>query len=261
MPSTAEHELTGSRSTLLGYGDQEEAMGASVDLYGGRDPRDVATYGLAEAARYLRLPATTLHAWVIGQAYETRAGRKRRVQPVILVPRSRPVLLSFWNLTEAYVLATIRRHHQVSLQKVRKALRFVQDELELKRPLIEQEFLTDGVDLFVDRYGRLINASQVGQVAMRKLLEASLRRIERDPRGLADRLFPWSKDPAERRVVEIDPRRAFGRMVITGTGVPTEAVAERWRAGDTIPDLSRDYRLDQNVIEDALRWELGGSPQ
>lgn len=231
-----------------------------MDLYGGKDPRDVPTYGVAEAARYLRLPTTTLQAWSVGQAYQTQGGRLRRVQPVITVAKRRPILLSFWNLTEAYVLATIRRHHRVPLQKVRKALRFVQDELDLKRPLIEQEFLTDGVDLFVDRYGRLINASRAGQMAIRKLLEASLRRIERDPRGLANRLFPWSKDPTEPRVVEIDPRRSFGRMVIAGTGVPTEAIADRWRAGDRIPDLSRDYRIPQDKIESVIWWEVGGSP-
>jgi len=111
---------------------------AKVDLYQGRDPRDVPTYGIREAASYMRLPPTTLREWVTGPAR------------VIPLAGGRPPLLSFWNLVEAYVLASLRRGHQVPLQRVRKALRFVERELDTARPLIEQEFLTDGLDLFVE---------------------------------------------------------------------------------------------------------------
>lgn len=41
---------------------------AQVDLYRGRDPRDVPTYGIREAASYMRLPPTTLREWVTGSA-------------------------------------------------------------------------------------------------------------------------------------------------------------------------------------------------
>jgi hypothetical protein len=144
---------------------------ANVDIYQGRDPRDVPTYSIREAASYMRLPPTTLREWVSGPAR------------VIHLAGGRPPLLSFWNLVEAYVLAALRRRHQVPLQRVRKALRFLERELDTERPLIEQEFLTDGLDLFVDYYGKLVNASRAGQTEIRSLLEASLERVERDPRG------------------------------------------------------------------------------
>jgi hypothetical protein len=111
---------------------------ANVDIYRGRDPRDVPTYSIREAASYMRLPPTTLREWVSGPAR------------VIQLAGGRPPLLSFWNLVEAYVLAALRRRHQVPLQRVRKALRFLERELDTERPLIEQEFLTDGLDLFVE---------------------------------------------------------------------------------------------------------------
>jgi uncharacterized protein (DUF433 family) len=215
------------------------------DIYDGRDPRDVPTYGVAEAAKYLLLPVGTLREWV--------AGRDR----VIQIDRGDRRLLSFWNLVEAYVLASLRRHHGVPLQRVRKALRFVERKLQLKRPLIEQEFLTDGLDLFVEEYGKLINASKEGQTEMRSILEASLARVDRDPRGLASRFFPWSRTPDEPRGVEINPRRAFGRLVIAGTGIPTAVIAERLRAGDSLQHLADDYRVSLDKIGTALRWELG----
>jgi uncharacterized protein (DUF433 family) len=218
---------------------------ANVDIYRGRDPRDVPTYSIREAASYMRLPPTTLREWVSGPAR------------VIQLGGGRSPLLSFWNLVEAYVLAALRRRHQVPLQRVRKALRFLERELETERPLIEQEFLTDGLDLFVDYYGKLVNASRAGQTEIRSLLEASLQRVERDPRGLAERLFPWAREPGEPREVELDPRRAFGKLVIAGTGIPTAVIAERLRAGDTLEHLARDYHLVLDQVGAALRWELG----
>lgn len=218
---------------------------AKVDLYQGRDPRDVPTYSIREAAGYMRLPPTTLRQWVSGAVR------------VIPLAGTRPPLLSFWNLVEAYVLAALRRHHRVPLQRVRKALRFVERELDTPRPLIEQEFLTNGLDLFVEYYGKLVNTSRAGQTEIRSLLEASLRRVERDPKGLAERLFPWAREPEEPREVEIDPRRAFGKLVVAGTGIPTAILAGRLRAGETLGHLARDYNLKLDQVGAALRWELG----
>ena len=65
------------------------------------------------------------------------------------------------------MLAAIRRGHGVALQRLRKAIQFVQRELHVERPLIHAKFKTDGVDLFVDQWGKLVNASKDGQVAMR----------------------------------------------------------------------------------------------
>jgi uncharacterized protein (DUF433 family) len=194
----------------------------------------------------------------VGQVYETQGGRKK-AQPVILAPQRDPVMLSFWNLVEAHVLKSIRRGHGVSLQKVRKALSYVQRELDLDRPLIEQQFETDGVDLFVDMYGRLVAASKDGQLVMRDAMQAALRRIDRDPKGVAERFFPWSRDPSEPRAVQIDPRLSFGRPVVSGTGIPTEILAERFAAQESIAHLAEDYRLDPSLIEAALQWELGAA--
>jgi uncharacterized protein (DUF433 family) len=176
--------------------------------------------------------------------------------PLVTPAQRKPLMLSFWNLVELYVLATIRRRHDVSMPKVRRALNYVRKEANIDRPLVDQDFLTDGADLFVERYGTLINASQSGQQAMRAVLRKSLERIERDSDGLALRIFPWLRDPvAEPRAVEIDPFRAGGRLVLAGTAIPTEAIAERFRGGETLTALAEDYDLSAELIETALRWE------
>lgn len=154
----------------------------------------------------------------------------------------------------------------VSLQSTRRALEYVGRKLEHKRPLIEQDFLTDGADLFIEKLEQLadqdrtlralVNASRGGQLAARALLQATLRRVDRDPHGLISRIYPRAGQVEEPKHIEIDPRRAFGRPVVVGTSVPTEALAERFRAGDSLGELARDFRIATNIVESALRWEM-----
>ena len=223
-----------------------------------RDSRDVSNYTLAESARWLGLVPNTLRTWLVGQSYQTKAG-PRRAQPVVHPASSKPLGLSFWNLVECSVLATIRKDHEVSLQKVRRALTFVAKELGKRRPLIDQDFSTDGVHLFVERYGRLIAASEQGQTAMRDILEAGLTRIEGDESGLASRLFPWRSDPREPRIISVDPRVAFGQPVLVSTRVPVDVIFDRFRAGDSIDHLAEDYRVDRDRIEDLVRKWFGSA--
>lgn len=236
-----------------------------ADIYGGEDPRDLAAYSIVEAAGFLRLPTTTLRQWVLGHVYSTATG-KAKAQSVIVVPDGRPPSLTFWNLSEAYVLAAIRREHGVSLQSVRRALRYVAKELKVDRPLIRKQFLTDGVSLFVEKLETmqdedagvrsLINASAHGQMAARQLLQGALARVSRDPGGLISCLFPWVKDMGEPRRIEIDPRRAFGRPVIVNTRIPAEELSDRFSAGDSVAAIAKDFGLLPDVVQGVLQWEM-----
>jgi uncharacterized protein (DUF433 family) len=148
----------------------------------------------------------------------------------------------------------------------RKALDYVARELKHYRPLIGQDFLTDGMSLFVERLETmadtdagvrsLIDASHHGQLAARQLLEGALARVSRDTHGLIERIYPWVRNLDEPRRVEIDPRRAFGRPVVAGTRVPADELAERFAAGDGVEDIARDFRMDRGVVEGVLQWEM-----
>lgn len=222
------------------------------------DPREIGAYGIAEAAHYLSLPAATLRTWVRGRAYPTATGTQFS-EPLVRLPEPEEALLSFTNLVEAHVLAAIRRRHGVAMQKVRPALSFLEAKLRLAHPLAHQELLTDGVSLFTERFGQLLNLSRSGQLAVRELLEAHLRRIEHEPTGLALRLYPFSRgerDLLPPKLVVLDPRVAFGRPVIAGTSIRTEVIASRLKAGESVQELANDYGLGVPKIEEAIRYEL-----
>jgi uncharacterized protein (DUF433 family) len=215
-----------------------------TDLYQGRDPRDIPTYTIPDAARYLRIPAGTVRSWTVGRSYPVTEG-KRFFEPLITVPQQTPRLLSFTNLIEIHVLRAIRQHHKIQLDKVRTALDFLEAQLNVTHPLAHEEFRTDGISLFIERYGTLINASAQGQTQLKAVLTQHLERIEPDDSGLAIKLYPFTRsDEAHNpRIVVIDPRIAFGRLVIDGTGIPTRIIAERYKAGDSLQDLDRRLRL------------------
>ncbi|MHC5728523.1 MAG: DUF433 domain-containing protein, partial [Nostoc sp.] len=72
------------------------------------------------------------------------------------------------------------------------------------------------------------------------------------------KLYPFTRSSEEDspRVVVIDSRIAFGRLVIAGTGITTSVLAERYKAGDSIDELADDYECDRFKIEEAIRCEL-----
>ena len=92
---------------------------------------------------------------------------------------------------------------------------------------------------------------------MEDILEAHLRRIERDHHGLAIRLYPFTRRGTESpRLVSIDPLVAYGRPVITGSRVTTADVSDRFKAGESPEVLSSDYGRTPEEIWEAIRCEL-----
>ena len=228
-----------------------------TDFYREIDPRDIPTYSIDDAAHFLRIPRNTIRSWTAGRNYKTLKGLKT-FKPLIPTPNRKPRLLSFTNLIEIHVLRAIRKHHNIQISNVREALDFVEERFEVSHPLAREAFRTDGVDLFIKRYGSLINASKSGKEELKASFSAHLERIEPDNTGLAIKLYPFTlaNEEDNPKSVVIDPRIAFGRLVIVGTGIATDVLAERFEAGDSIEELAYDYELDRNKIEEAIRYEM-----
>ena len=229
-----------------------------MTIFNTTDPRDIPAYSISEAAHYLGVPSSTLRSWFAGQTY-SHQGVSRQFRAVIRPADPKRLGLSFSNLVEAYVLTAIRRKHRIGLQTTRRGLAFLTEKLGSKRPLLEEQFAAKGAELFVERVGEIINLSKNGQLEMADLIRAYLERVERDAKGLPIKLYPFmrSQPPREQpRTVVIDPRVSFGRPVITGTGIPTAALAEQFKAGDSVPVLAEEYGASEEAVWDAIRCEL-----
>jgi uncharacterized protein (DUF433 family) len=200
-----------------------------------------ARYDIARAAQFIHMNPSTLRNWAHGT---------KVFQPVLELPQRG--FLSFINLTEAYVLHAMRRRYEIPLPRVRNAIDYVESEMGVDHPLAFQQFKTDKVDLFVETAAGNVNASKRGQLRHAALM--ALERVEWES-GRPVALFPLLRERAESRPVKISPFIAFGQPVISGTRIPTRIVWQRFHAGESIEALARDYRLEKDKIEEAVRAE------
>jgi hypothetical protein len=129
-----------------------EEVGVQDERGGGLDRFATPLYSVAEAARYLDVPASTFATWTHG--YRRRpAGRREVVGGPVLtaLPRSgvRAPIIPFIGLAEGLVLAAMRRSG-VPLQRIRPALERLEEEFGLAHALASQRLYTDGAEVLFD---------------------------------------------------------------------------------------------------------------
>ena len=219
------------------------------------DPYGEPAYSLVEAARYLKLSPATLRSWFLGRDYPTARGVSQ-FAPVLKLAGKKPPALSFSNLIEAHVLRSLRTDHGIPLLGVRQALSYAERQLGIADLLRHEELRASGKELFLSRYGKLINLSASGQLAMRTVFDAHLRRIEWGPLRSAVRLYPFVTDGAgHAKPIIIDPKISFGRPVVGEAFVSTRTIVDRIDAGEAVANIARDYRLTPEAIEEAVLYE------
>ena len=213
-------------------------------------------YTMAQAARYLHLSPTTLRSWVVGRRYQTSSG-DRYFRPLISPPSSDDVRLSFPNLIEAHVLRSLRTRHEVPMSALRTALDYAENKFKIRRLLLRDDLRTAAGTVLIEQLGQLIDLGASGQIVLKELLTAHLKRIDRDVNGLPLRLFPvnTTRGVDGPRIVAVDPKIAFGRPIISGKGVRTLTIVERLDAGEDRTTVAADYQLEEHEIDEAILYE------
>lgn len=210
-----------------------------------RNIRYEPIYTPADISRYAHVPSATLRTW-------TGSGGRRQV----LRPAGSGVApFSFINLIEAHVLAALRKRHDVPMQRVRKAIRWMREHFGKRHPLAEVDIEAFGREIFVDHMGMKVAATAGGQSVIPEIMRLYLQRVERDAAGPV-RFYPlttWQGCP--KRIV-MDPCVEFGRPVISGTRIETVMLFDRYSGGESLGDLAADYGLDLTAVEEALRCEI-----
>ncbi len=161
-------------------------------------------------------------------------------------------------MVELHVLNAIRRYHKVPLEKVRQGVAYLQNSYGMEHPLAYKKLYTDGIDLFIEHLGNLVNASRSGQLVIPEIVQIYLKRIEWDEADNPVKLYPFTrtKETELPRLIVINPTVFFGKPVLEGTGIPTNILALRYAAGDSIEELAVDYDCDRLKVEEAIRYEL-----
>ena len=217
------------------------------------DPREVPLYWLSEVALFTGVPASTLKRWV-GQISASEA--VIQPPPDEYQQQSREARLSFSNLLEAHVLDAARKR-DIPIVRMRRGLDYLREQIGPEpHPLLSHEFYAvKGIrDVFVrtleegNGAGTPLNISRQGQLALSDVLDEHMKRIEWDRTG------PVRLLPVRSEHVVIDLHVSGGKPVIKGTGISAVVLAGRWRAGDSVDDLARGYRLPINDVREAIRY-------
>jgi uncharacterized protein (DUF433 family) len=217
-------------------------------------PDEIPNYTIEESARYLHVEYAKVAYWVLGDD---------RVPPLSTIFTRRPILLSFKNLVECFVLESLRKIHGVSLQEIRKSTQKLRIARPSKYPLADYDLHTEnGRFIYLDEYGQQLTClTKSGQMVFRDIVMPFLKRVERNERGIAKRLFPFTrrehlKSPTDApRVVMIDPQVAFGMPVLVNSRISTAFLLSRKRGGASVQQLAADYGRPETEIEEALRLE------
>ena len=214
---------------------------------------EMANYSPIEAVRYFHIPSSTLSYWT------------DEPNRLVVLPSEEPPLLSFKNLVELYVLEGLRKIHGVHTSRIRSAINFLLETEKSRHPLADYDIRTEGKNVLFYKRGKPLNASLWGQYEIEEIVGGYLRRIDRDPYGVALRIFPYTK--AEQltnreqppKTIEINPAVCFGLPVLRDSRLTTGFLASRFRGGDSVPSIAQSYGRSVAEIEEAIEWELGGS--
>lgn len=218
-----------------------------------RNPWEIPNYTLEEGGRYLHVPDTTLRYWIIGEA---------GAAPLTTVYSRKPLLLSFKNLVELYVLESLRNIHDVGIWRIRRDVEELRREKSSKYPLADYQLATRSGRIYLEGDGNeLVNLSAGGQHAFKDILIPFLKRVDRNTKGIAERLFPFTRAEHQRspgnapKVVVIDPVIAFGKPVLVNSRISTAFLLSRRKGGATVQQLAADYGRPEADIEEALYLE------
>jgi len=196
-----------------------------------------------EAARYLKMPESTLDGWLAD------GSRQPLVHAVHPERRGWP-RVPFVGIVEAYVLRTLRELG-FSMPDIRRAADLARSEFEDPYALASERIATDGVGLFVRVADESVVHAPDRQLAIPEVISKYLTYISWDATGGPERLR-LPQYPSEAEVI-IDPRFGWGAPVLAKSKVPVEALVSLWRTGEPISVVAEEYDLPADVVEDVLR--------
>ena len=205
-------------------------------------------YSFAEADHLAGATAGTTRRWIKGYGY-VRNGKRIEQPPV--TPRTADVVAaSFFDLLEVVVISRLKKYG-LSLGAVRRMVKNCVDLFEYERPLVQARFKTDGREVFVDQGDRLVEVGRrKREAAWNLVLEPFLAELHYTDEW-ADQWRPLGPE----QPILVDPEYGFGQPVIEGSGVRTEIIIERIRAGDLPDEIAKDFNVTSLQVYRAIQYE------
>jgi uncharacterized protein (DUF433 family) len=216
---------------------------------------DREVYDERLAAEVLGIAQPTLHYWLEGGNQ-----RGRRYEPVLRPEATGSKVVTWGEFVEARYLREYRRTLGAPLSSLRAFIQYLRAELNLSYPLARSRpwvgpdhrlFIVaqEEAGLPTDLWAAV--EPHTGVTMLLPPAEAFLDRVEfdGDENGMVVRLRPAGPGSP----VVIDPEVRFGSPAVNG--IPTDALGEQVRAGDSIESIVQDFNLELDDVIAALDYE------
>jgi uncharacterized protein (DUF433 family) len=220
----------------------------------------VPLYTVGEAAQFLGVPSSTFSTWAWGYVRRPVGRAEVRGESIVTsvqAERGFPAI-PFIGLAEGMVLAAFRRAG-VSMQHIRKAVSVLDREIGIEHALASRKLYTDGAVILFDYAerggGELSELTEVvtQQRVFSPIVSEYLKRVDY---GEDDWAVTLVSPATVQRVVEVDPSRGFGQPIFIHGGSRVEDVIDRWKAGDPLMEVAKDFGVPLEDVEEALRVRL-----
>lgn len=210
-------------------------------------------YTVPDAARILGLPLPKLRRWLKGSETGMVEDAPARYGMTALGIQGEGCdkHMDFLSLIELYTVMRLRELG-LSFTTIRRARADLANRLGVEHPFATQSLFVDGAKLLTENDNLHYELGTNGQVAIRDVLKPFWNKVDFETSTqIAECFHPQGRD----RHVVVDPRRSFGRPVVSDTSITTEALAALYRGGESIRSLNHQFGLTEAEIHDALEFE------
>lgn len=212
------------------------------------DPRAAwPLFTVFEASRYLRVPNSTLHAWI----------NPDHGDPLVSSIIGKPHLprLTFLGFAEAFVIASAR-NAGLNPRRIRQGVAAVRAEIGVDYALATHRLYHDKTELLIAPEGGVdiedpddLEVARTQQLQMTRIVRRDLKHITYGSDGVAATLelpiFRVAK-------VIVDPHEAFGAPIVDRTGTRIRDILSLHQAGEDDRDIAQDFSLSVAEVRDVI---------
>jgi uncharacterized protein (DUF433 family) len=225
----------------------------SDDRVEGNELSRVGIYSIGEAAALLGVPVQKLRAWVEGWPRTSTAPVAKNDLGWV----DERLALSFANLMELRFIAFFAAAN-IRLREIRSIMDEVRAEIRRPHPFATNVvFRTDGLKIVAeiahkngisDIYDLRSKNFEMGTIVYSSLKDDVIYNPAGDART-------WYPRRALAPNVIVHPRLAFGRPVLRGSGIPTEAIADAARAERSVETAAILFEIPKKLAQEAVDFE------
>jgi uncharacterized protein (DUF433 family) len=218
-------------------------------LASGQDKRELGRYSIPEAAAFISVPERTMRNWFLGN--------HRILTPAY--QHDRAIFLSFFDVTEAYIIESLRTHWGFDPRKLRAALARLRSSTRFTRPLLRKDLAVipefqNLIATFSEKGRRIhVDMAHDGNLVFDEFAQTMAMRIDRDSKGKPVRIYPGADKDSDNTPVSMDPDVMSGALVVTGTRIPAALIYEKKLSGKTAEQIADSYRLNRDLIKKVIQ--------